>query len=54
VADCATQISAGVAETGTSLRETGVAAATGCSRYVEVFQLRDDYDFAPDIPASAT
>jgi hypothetical protein len=36
-----------------SLRETGLMAVTGHSRHIELFQLRDDHGFAPDIPASA-
>ena len=43
-----------VVEAGMSLRETGLVAATGQFRRIELFQLRDDYGFAPDIPTSTT
>jgi len=36
-----------------SLLETDLFAATGCSRHFKLFQLRDDYGFAPDIAGSA-
>jgi len=36
-----------------SLRETGVVATSGQARDLELFQLRDDHGFTPDIPSSA-
>ena len=35
------------------LRKTVFVDTTGCCRLIEVFQLRDVYGFAPDIPGPA-